>query len=259
MSNSDSLYIYKSRCDDLKERYDKTICLKQTGNRLVEVEKPDFQTLTGGSVPYFDQFPVKKDGLILFRPDCACTMFVTLHTCGYVALFKPDLAEVLSQLPASVFDRKKVYLSVDLANGIPISYAEVQSDKPYYQYCYHRGHVTVYDGPPTEPVYTRPVPLPWLAKRMQTIAGDVYPSDQVVDTLVNVLSTLGSYYSDRPLPEPSVLYSIGEDTLEISWPTVGLYIRPKYAVMFQPLIPERRRFALPDENVNLASAVWRCL
>lgn len=47
--------------------------------------------------------------------------FITIHSCGHPMLFKPSIEEVLAQLPAELFDEKKLasrrlYFTTDILN-----------------------------------------------------------------------------------------------------------------------------------------------
>jgi hypothetical protein len=69
--------------------------------------------------------------------------------------------------------------------------------------------------------------VPWLQRRMQTICDDVPVSDASLVALFRVLEALQrGALSKRALPEPGILYSAGGDRVELSWPSVGLFIRP---------------------------------
>lgn len=48
-----------------------------------------------------------------FRTIFPTKTYVTQHTFGYHGLFKPTLIEVVSQLPAALFDHEKVYITTE--------------------------------------------------------------------------------------------------------------------------------------------------
>jgi len=135
------MYTYKSKSSDMKERYDKVVPFLVEKNNVVEIKKPPFEEIGKITITYMD----KVEGGISFAEDRAKkTTYSTLHTFGYYGIFRPDLAEILSQLPEDVFQKDKVYLSVDLAVPNFCEYTDVVCDKDYYKSSFHRGIVTVY-------------------------------------------------------------------------------------------------------------------
>jgi hypothetical protein len=132
------MYVYKSSCPNMKERYDKTILFTRVGSVLYETEKAPFEKIS--QISLFIE--PKKNGLQLIPGDN--TTYPTIHTFCYYGIFKPDLAEVLSQVPEEVFVKDFVYISVDL--GVPnfIEPVDVICDKDYYKMSFHRGVTTVW-------------------------------------------------------------------------------------------------------------------
>jgi hypothetical protein len=142
---------YKSTTPDLRARYDKVIVCK---TRLVPAEHNKYKCLLEQVVlPPFEtmhnhfigELPVDPNGL---RIDATMTRpkstYPTLHTYGFVGMFKPDLAEILSQLPADVFDAKHVILTIQYALHKEAGDV-LKCDKPYYTSGFHGGLVQIHE------------------------------------------------------------------------------------------------------------------
>lgn len=76
----------------------------------------------------------------------------------------------------------------------------------------------------------------WLERRLNTAFDDVPISQSSHDALNRVLSVLSKRL--EKIPEPDILYSSDGERIEISWQTVGLFIRPEYVVVFRPKLHE---------------------
>ena len=140
--SKEKMFTYKSSCSDMKERYDKVVVLRIEDTSLVEIQKPKFDEIKTSAVTWLPpveggiSFGLKRVGVE--------HRYKTLHTYGYQGFFKPDLGEILSQLPEEVFKRDTVYLSVGLDYPNFCENNEVDCDKNYYKSSFHRGVVTIY-------------------------------------------------------------------------------------------------------------------
>lgn len=121
---------YTRYCDDLLERYNKTFVVNETRGCLNVLEKPEFSSISTTAF-LWSQKPTgeKVQNYKLLGK------FKTLHSYGYILFFKPDLCEVLSQLPKEVFENEKIYV-----NTLP------ENNSPTWNSCgdYHKGVTFVY-------------------------------------------------------------------------------------------------------------------
>lgn len=129
---------YKTTCDNMKERYDKVIILQNHGDVLLEMPKPQFEKIATTALTFTD--PLKNGLRIQMNHITKKHEYATLHSYGYIGFFKPDLGEILSQLPAEIFDRDVVYLSVDLGTPTDVNIY----DENHRVYNYHNGITTIY-------------------------------------------------------------------------------------------------------------------
>lgn len=52
----------------------------------------------------------------------------------------------------------------------------------------------------------------------------------------------------KNIPEPDILYSADGQRVELSWKTVGLFIRPEYVVIFRPKLTEYKFLPNVDDD-----------
>lgn len=126
---------YKRDCPDLKERYDKVVVFDRN-NR--EIPKPPFEKIRKVALPFLESLPGGKEIPLTYQK----TLYDTLHSFAHELLFKPDLAEILSQLPSEVFKDEIVYVSVDLDTPNFMTVSGENGDT-----LYHRGKTTVWRKP----------------------------------------------------------------------------------------------------------------
>jgi len=137
-------FVYKSKCPDLKERFEKTIVLRKSHPDLwQEIKKPEFEKIATTAISMSEL--VEESKRYRVKVD---EVFHTVHTYGYYGIFKPSLGEVLSQLPNHIFNREKVYLSIDLGSPnmiLPQYVSGLEEDgKKYYSPCsFHHGIVLI--------------------------------------------------------------------------------------------------------------------
>jgi hypothetical protein len=129
----------------MKERYDKVVLFREREHReygiLQELPKPPFEQIHSQAVSFLEPL---ENGLVLQTNKLLQTTYKTLHSFAFELLFKPDLGEMVSQLPEEVFrgDVDKVYISVDL--DWP-NFADVETENGTKTY--HRGKTTVWRKP----------------------------------------------------------------------------------------------------------------
>lgn len=121
---------YTRYCDNLLERYNKTFAVNETRGCLNILRKPEFSSISTTAFLWSQEPTGEK-----VQNYKLLGKYKTLHSYGYILFFKPDLCEVLSQLPKKVFENEKIYV-----NTLP------ENNRATWNTCgdYHKGVTFVY-------------------------------------------------------------------------------------------------------------------